>query len=159
KRPFDEWWHVIRAHGDPRMEGTFVHPFADPDVLAGNGTIALEIQEDLPDVSAILVPYGGGGLSCGIALGVRAAWAGLPAPPVYACEVDTASPLDAALRAGAPTIADYAPSFVDGIGSKRVADEMWPLARTLLHGSIVVPIKSVADAVRLLVERARVVAE
>jgi threonine dehydratase len=158
KRPFDAWWRVISEHGDPTMSGTFIHPFADADVLAGNGTIALEILEDLPLAKAILVPYGGGGLACGIASGVRAAWPA-PAPRVLACEVESASPFDAALRAGAPTAAGYTPSFVDGIGSKRVADEMWPLARTLLDGSIVVPVKAVADAVRLLVERARVVAE
>lgn len=158
KRSFDAWWRVISEHGDPTMDGTFIHPFADADVMAGNGTIALEIREDLPNAAAILVPYGGGGLACGIASGVRGAWP-TPRPGVFACEVDTASPLDAALRAGGPTAANYAPSFVDGIGSKRVSEEMWPLAKALLDGSIVVPVRAVADAVRLLVERARVVAE
>jgi threonine dehydratase len=158
KRPFDAWWRVIAEHGDPALPGTFIHPFADPDVMAGNATIALEIQEDLPNVEAILVPYGGGGLACGIAAGARATWRER-APAVYGCEVDSASPLDTAWRAGAPAAASYTPSFVDGIGSKRVADEMWPLARTLLAGSIVVPVRAVADAVRLLVERVRVVAE
>ena len=158
KRSFDAWWRVIAEHGDPRMAGTFIHPFADADVMAGNGTIALEILEDLPDAGAILVPYGGGGLACGIAAGARAAWP-TQTPRVFACEVDTASPFDAALRAGAPTAASYAPSFVDGIGSKRVAEEMWPLARTLLEGSIVVPVRAVAEAVKLVVERARVVPE
>jgi len=158
KRPFDAWWRVISEHGDPALPGTFIHPFADGDVMAGNGTIALEIHEDLPSAAAILVPYGGGGLACGIAAGARAEWRER-APRVFACEVESASPLDAALRAGTPTAASYAPSFVDGIGSKRVADEMWPLARTLLDGSLVVSVRAVADAVRLLVERARVVAE
>lgn len=158
KRPFDDWWRVIAEHGDPRMPGTFIHPFADPDVMAGNGTIALEILEDLPNAGAMLVPYGGGGLACGIAAGTRAAWSTEP-PRVFACEVESASPFDAALRAGVPTPAVYAPSFVDGIGSKRVADEMWPLASSLLDGSIVVSVKAVANAVKLLVERARVVAE
>lgn len=158
KRPFDAWWRVISEHGDPTMAGTFIHPFADADVMAGNGTIALEILEDLPNAGAVLVPYGGGGLACGIAAGARAAWRERP-PRVFACEVESASPFDTALRAGAPTPGTYAASFVDGIGSKRVADEMWPLARTLLDGSIVVPVRAVADAVRLLVERARVVAE
>jgi len=158
KRPFDAWWRVIAEHGDPRLPGTFIHPFADADVMAGNGTIALEIHEDLPNAGAILVPYGGGGLACGIAAGTRAVWPTRP-PRVFACEVDSASPLDVALRAGQPATASYVPSFVDGIGSKRVADEMWPLVRSLLEGAIVVPVRAVADAVRLLVERARVVAE
>ena len=158
KRPFDDWWRVIAEHGDPRMDATFIHPFADADVMAGNGTIALEILEDLPNARAVLVPYGGGGLACGISAGIRAAWPA-PRPRVLACEVDSASPLDAALRTGAPTTAPYTPTFVDGIGSKRVADEMWPLAFTLLDGSLVVPVRAVADAVKLLVERARIVAE
>ena len=158
KRPFDGWWRVIVEHGDPGLDATFIHPFADADVMAGNGTIALEVLEDLPDARAILVPYGGGGLACGIAAGARAAWSS-HVPRVYACEVSSASPLDAALRAGAPTPAPYVPSFVDGIGSKRVADEMWPLARTLLDGSLVVSLEEVAAAVRLLVARAHVVAE
>ena len=158
KRPFDAWWRVIAEHGDPAMAGTFIHPFADADVMAGNGTIAVEILEDLPNTGAILVPYGGGGLACGIAAGARAAWR-THTPKVFACEVETASPFDAALRAGAPSPGPYTPSFVDGIGSKRVADEMWPLASMLLDGSIVVSVKAVAEAVKLLVERARVVAE
>jgi len=158
KRSFDAWWRVIVDHGDPRLPGTFIHPFADNDVMAGNGTIALEILEDLPNARTILVPYGGGGLACGIAAGVHAAWADKDLR-VVACEIESASPLDVALKAGHPTAAPYAPSFVDGIGSKRVADEMWPLVRTLLAGAIVVPLAAVAEAVRLLVERARVVAE
>lgn len=158
KRPFDAWWRVIAEHGDPDMDATFIHPFADTDVMAGNGTIALEILEDLPNARAVLVPYGGGGLACGIAAGIRAAWP-ISRPQVFACEVDSASPFDAALRAGRPTLTSYTPSFVDGIGSKQVADEMWPLAFSLLDGSLVVSVKEVADAVKLLVERARVVAE
>jgi threonine dehydratase len=159
KRPFDDWWRVIADHGDPRLSASFIHPFADPDVIAGNATIALEIHEDLPDADVVLVPYGGGGLACGIAAGARVVWEEGTEPRVYACEVDSAAPLDSALRAGEPVSAAYAPSFVDGIGSKRVADEMWPLARALLAGSIVVPVAAVAAAVKLLVERARVVAE
>jgi threonine dehydratase len=158
KRPFDAWWRVIANHGDPQMDATFIHPFAEPDVMAGNGTIALEILEDLPNARALLVPYGGGGLACGIAAGVHGAWPP-PRPSVYACEVDSASPFDSALRAGVPTETSYTPSFVDGIGSKRVADEMWPLAFSLLDGSLVVSVQAVAEAVRLLVERARIVAE
>ena len=158
KRPFDAWWRVIAEHGDPKMDATFIHPFADSDVMAGNGTIALEVLEDLPNARAVLVPYGGGGLACGIAAGIRAAWPA-PRPRVYACEVDSASPFDSALRAGRPMTTSYTPSFVDGIGSKQVSEEMWPLAFSLLDGSAVVSVKEVANAVRLLVERARVVAE
>jgi len=154
--PFETWWKVIVEHRHPGIEGTFVHPVSDPAVIAGNGTIGLEILEDLPDVSAVLVPYGGGGLSCGIASACRAL---APGVKILACEVDTAAPLAASLAAGGPRDVDYVPSFVDGIGAKGVLEEMWPLASSLLAGSCVVSLAATAAAVKLLVERNRVVAE
>jgi threonine dehydratase len=104
----------------------------------------------------VLVPYGGGGLSCGIASAIRAL---RPEARVVACEVDTAAPLAAALEAGEPREIERTPSFVDGIGGKSLLPAMWPLARALLAGSLVVPLAEVAAAIRLLAERARVVAE
>jgi threonine dehydratase len=156
KVPFDVWWQTMQDHHYPGIEGLFVHPFADPAVMAGNGTIGLEILEDAPDVDAILVPYGGGGLSCGIASAVRAL---KPSVRVYAAEVETAAPFTAALAHGEPTAIASTPSFVDGIGGKNVFAEMWPLARELLTGSVVASVAEVAAAVRLLAERNRVVAE
>jgi threonine dehydratase len=156
KVPYDRWWSALVEHGYPGMEGMFVHPVSDPDVVAGNGTIGLEILEDLPDVDAVLVPYGGGGLSCGIACAIRAR---RPAARVYACEVATAAPFKASLEAGSPQAIDHTPSFVDGIGGKSVLPEMWPLARRVLAGSLVVTLREVADAVRLLLQRSHVVAE
>lgn len=156
KVPFDRWWQTLVDRAYPGMQGVFVHPVSDPAVIAGNGTIGLEILEDLPDVDTILVPYGGGGLSCGIASAARAL---RPSVRVYACEVETAAPLAAAWRAGAPQTIDYTPSFVDGIGGRSVLAEMWPLAQALLDGSLVVPLAEVAAAVRVLAERNRVVAE
>ena len=156
KVPFDRWWQTLVDRSYPGMEGVFVHPVSDPAVIAGNGTIGLEVLEDLPDVDAVLVPYGGGGLSCGIASVVHAL---KPGVRVFACEVETAAPLSASLRAGAPQTIDHTPSFVDGIGSKALLAEMWPLAKRLLDGSLVVSLAEVASAVRLLVERNRVVAE
>ena len=156
KVPFDAWWDVIMTHRFPGLDGVFIHPVSDPSVMAGNGTIGLEIAEDLPDVDVVLVPYGGGGLSCGIAAALRAV---RPGAKVHACEVETAAPLHAALAAGGPVPVAYTPSFVDGIGGKQVLAEMWPLARDLLAGAHVVPLAAVASAVRLLLERHRVVAE
>jgi threonine dehydratase len=124
--------------------------------MAGNGTIGLEILEDLPDVDTILIPYGGGGLSCGIATAVRAL---KPNTKIYACEVETSAAFAAALKAGEMTKIDYQPSFVDGIGSGSVLPDMWELARTLLDDSIVMSLADVAEAVRLLAERNRVIAE
>lgn len=156
KLTFDRWWQVILDHGYPGMEGLFIHPVSDPAVIAGNGTVGLEILEDLPDADAILVPYGGGGLSCGIASAVEAL---RPQARVFACEVDTAAPFSASLKAGQPVAIPYTPSFVDGIGGKSMLPEMWPLASALLAGSLVVAVAEVAAAVKLLAERNRVVAE
>jgi threonine dehydratase len=156
KVPFDEWWRVIVEHRYPGMEGVFIHPVSDPGVIAGNGTIGLEIVEDLPDVGAILVPYGGGGLSAGIAAAVRAV---APRAKVYACEVATAAPLAASLAAGGPRAVDHTPSFVDGIGGKSLLEEMWSLVSRLLDGSLVVGVSETAAALRLVAERNRIIAE
>ena len=156
KVPFDAWWNVMVTHHYDGMEGFFVHPVSAPAVMAGNGTIGLEILEDLPDVDTIVIPYGGGGLSCGIATAVRAL---KPDTKLYAAEVETSAAFAAALAAGQKAKIDYQPSFVDGIGSGSVLDEMWPLAKMLLDGSLVMPLAEVAKAIRLLAERNRVIAE
>lgn len=156
KVPFEEWWKVIVESRCPGLDGLFVHPVTDPAVIAGNGTIGLEIMEDVPDVEAVVVPYGGGGLSCGIASALKAVGS---KAKVYAAEVETAAPLAAALDAGRPVQIEYVPSFVDGIGSSSVLSEMWPLARRLIDESIVVTLAEVEEAIRLLAGRARVVAE
>jgi threonine dehydratase len=156
KVAYDEWWDVILEHRHPGLSGRFIHPVSDPHVIAGNGTIGLEILEDRPDVDAILIPYGGGGLSSGIATAVRAL---KPDTKILACEVETAAPLRAALDAGAPSEVDYEPSFVDGIGGKSVLREMWPLVRSLVDDSLVVTLDETVEALRLLVERNRIIAE
>jgi threonine dehydratase len=154
--PYERWWQALLDGGHPGMDGLFVHPVADRAVLAGNGTIGLEILEDLPDVDLVLVPYGGGGLSCGIAAALRGEGS---EARVQACEVDTAAPLAAAWAAGKPVPIEHHQSFVDGIGGRTVLAEMWPLARTLLAGVALTGLDEIAAAIRLLVERARVVAE
>jgi threonine dehydratase len=154
--PYDEWWATLAAHGRDGLDGTFVHPVADRAVIAGNGTIGIEIVEDLPDVDAVLVPFGGGGLVSGIATAVRAL---APRAKVFGCEVSTSTPLTAALAAGAPVTVERTPSFVDGIGGRGVLPEMFALVRSLVAGALVSPLEEVAAAVRTLVERAHVVAE
>ena len=156
KVPMERWWQVLVEHHYPGLDGLFVHPVSDPAVIAGNGTIGLEILEDLPDVDAVLVPWGGGGLSCGIASALRPL---RPSTKVYGCEAETAAPLQASLAAGRPVAVDYTPSFVDGIGARGLLPEMWPLAKTLIAGSIVSSLDEIAAALRLIVTRARVVAE
>jgi threonine dehydratase len=154
--PYDEWWATLVNHGREGMRGVFIHPVADPGVMAGNGTIGLEIAEDLPDADAVLVPFGGGGLVSGIATAVRAL---MPKARVYACEVSTSTPLTAAYEAGEPVVVERLPSFVDGIGGRGVLPEMWDIVRRRIDGPLVAQLHEVKAAVRLLVERARVVAE
>ena len=156
KVPFETWWRVMEEHGYEGMDGLFIHPVADPAVIAGNGTVGLEILEELPDTEAILVPFGGGGLLSGIAI---AAIAVKPAMRVYACEVETAAPLTASLLEGEPKAIERRPSFVDGIGGSGLLPEMWPMVRGLVEGTIVVTLEEIANAIRLMVERVRVVAE
>ncbi len=154
--PYDDWWQTLRDHGREGMSGRFIHPVADRDVMAGNGTIGLEILEDLPNVDTVLVPFGGGGLVSGIATAVRAL---RPNARVYACEVETSTPLSAALAAGHPVVVERTPSFVDGIGGRGVLEEMWPIVSGLVNGALVATLAETRAAIRLLVERTRVVAE
>ena len=156
KVPFDRWWKMIVTGEFAGLEGLFIHPVNNPDVMAGNGVIGLEILEDLPDVDAVVIPYGGGGLSSGIASALRAL---KPDSRIYAVEVETAAPLAASLRAGAPVEIAYQPSFVDGIGGASVLPEMWPRARDLLDDSLVISLDEIRAAIRLLAERQRVIAE
>ena len=154
--PYDDWWQTLADHGRAGVSGTFIHPVADAKVIAGNGTIGLEIVEDLPEVDAVLVPFGGGGLVTGIATAVHAI---APRAKVYGCEVATATPLAAAFAAREPVVVERTPSFVDGIGGRGVLPEMWPLVEQLVDGALVATLDEVGAAIKLLVERAHVVAE
>jgi threonine dehydratase len=156
KLPYAEWWQVIVDHGRSDMKGRFIHPVSDPLVLAGNATIGAELLEDLEAIDTVFVPYGGGGLATGIAAAMKAK---SPATRVFGCEVETAAPFRASLDARAPMKVEHTPSFVDGIGGRSVLEEMWPLTSTLLADSIVVSVTQVAEAVRRLITRGRVVAE
>jgi threonine dehydratase len=156
KLPYDDWWNVIVTSRLDGAEGLFVHPVQDPAVMAGNGTIGLEILEDLPDPDAVVIPYGGGGLTVGIASAVKAL---RPETKIFTAEPETGAALAAALAAGRPADVDYRATFVDGAGSRRVLDTMWPLVVPLVDSALAVPVAGAAAAVRLLAQRARVVAE
>src|SRR5438552_946844 len=156
KVPFAEWWRTFETRSYPGVDATFIHAFDDPDVMAGNGTIALELLEDLPDLDAVVIPWGGGGLSCGIAAVLRQL---APKVKIFAAEVETAAPLAASLAAGEPRTVNYTPSFVDGIGSKMVFANMFDHARRLLDGSLVVSLADAAAAMKLVAERNRVIIE
>jgi threonine dehydratase len=154
--PFDRWWQTLIDRSYPGVSGTFIHPFDDLHMMAGSGTIAIEILEDLPDVETILVPWGGGGLSIGIGAAIRAL---RPSCEIFAVEVDTAAPLAASLKAFTPVTVDYRASFIDGIGSKTVMPSMFRLANDYLAGSLVTSVEDVAATVRVLAERNRIVTE
>ena len=153
---FDRWWQTFTDRSYPGVDAAFVHAFDDERVMAGNGTIGLEILEDLPDVDTVLIPWGGGGLASGIATALRAM---KPRIHIWAVEVETGAPLAASLKAGRVERVDYRPSFVDGIGSKTVFPDFLQRAQDLLDGSLVASLDEIAAAVRLMVARNRVVAE
>ncbi|HEX9892277.1 MAG TPA: pyridoxal-phosphate dependent enzyme [Gemmatimonadales bacterium] len=154
--PFDRWWSLLDGSETTTEPGCFIHPVANPLVIAGNGTLGLELVEALPHIDTVLVPWGGGGLASGIATVLREL---RPEASVIGCEVETATPLTASLAARRPMTVAHTPSFVDGIGGKSMLPAMWPLAERLIAGSAVVALDQVRQAIRLLVARHRVVAE
>ena len=156
KVSFEQWWRAFEERAFPGVDATFIHAFDDLNVMAGNGTIALEIVEELPEFDAVVIPWGGGGLTCGIATALRALNVNCK---IYAAEVATAAPLTASLAAGSPQSVDYQPSFVDGIGARLVFPQMLDRAKDLIDGSLVADLDSVASALRLIAERNHIIAE
>jgi threonine dehydratase len=156
KVTFDEWWRAFEERAFPGVAGTFIHAFDDPNVMAGNGTIALEIVDVGGAVDAVVFPWGGGGLTCGIATVLREL---RPSCKVFTAEVATAAPFAASLAAGAPDFVDYQPSWVDGIGSKGVFPQMFERARDLVDGALVADLDAVASAVRHLAQHNHIIAE
>lgn len=152
---FDRWWGIMVTR-ETDDDGLFFHPVCEREVIAGAATIGAEIVEDLGDVDTVLIPFGGGGLAAGIAQAVRRH---RPACRILAVETDTSLPLHAALQAGAPVIVERRPSFVDGIGSTRVLDAMWPLLSRLIDDVVIVTIGEVEQAIRRLAADHHVIAE
>jgi threonine dehydratase len=156
KVPFDEWWRVMEEHHFDGVEGLFIHPVENDGVMAGNGTIGLELVEDLLDLDTVVVPVGGGGLLVGIASAVKQL---RPDVRVVAAQPETAAPLAVALERGEPAEIDYRPTWIDGAGAKVILRGMWPLLQEVVDDVAVVTLDEVADAVRILAERVRVIAE
>jgi len=158
KVPYAEWWEIIKSHKCPQApDAHFIHPGAENAVLAGNATIALEILEDMPDADCIVVPYGSGAVCTGIACGVRALGS---KAEVFAAEPITAAPFALSKKEGKPCeFTEWESSFVDGCGGKGVLEEVWEVAKDIVKGACAVPLQDIADAIRLLLERNRVVAE
>lgn len=151
-----EWWKTMSTGVLPGYGGFFLHGVFDRRVMAGYGTIGLELLEAAPRLDAVVIPFGGGAMTCGIAAALKAR---NPEISIYACEVETGAPLKAALESNGPVEVDYKPSFVDGIGSRSVFPEMWPLLKSVVTDSIVVTLDEVRAAIRLLATRHRVIAE
>jgi threonine dehydratase len=151
-----EWWRAIETGTLAGQEGVYIDAVRDPASLAGDATIGLEILAQLPDIGAILIPFGGGGLACGIACAVRAL---KPDVKIIACELTSAHPLKAAFDAGGPVETPHAPGFVSGVGFGSILPEMWPLASALIDDVITVSLAEVAAAIKIMVEHNRVVAE
>ncbi|HEY6390893.1 MAG TPA: threonine/serine dehydratase [Bryobacteraceae bacterium] len=154
--PFDDWWRAFEERAYPGIDATFIHAFDDLNVMAGNGTIGLEILEDLPDLDAVVIPWGGGGLACGIASAVKQF---KPSVKVFAAEVEVAAPLMASWNAGSPQVIQPVRSFVDGVGGKSVLPRMFDLARQLLDGCLVAQVDEVASAIKLIAARNHMIAE
>jgi threonine dehydratase len=155
--PYDECWRAVETHASDRMTGTFVHPFDDDRFIAGNGTAALEILEDLPDVDAIVAPLGGGGLIAGLGVVMRAL---RPAARVVAAEPETGAPFHASVAAGrAVAFDEWRPTFVDGAGAKSMLPSMFAILSRVVDASLVVSLDEVKDAMRFAAERAHVIAE
>jgi threonine dehydratase len=154
--PYEEWWQVLVTGRYDGVDGLFIHPVDNARVMAGNGTIGLELLEQLADFDTVAVPFGGGGLLTGIASAVKQA---RPDVKFFAVEPETGAPATATLRAGTPTAVEYTPSFVDGSGSRELIPRVWEQASQLLDGAVAMSIHDVADTVRLIAERTRVIAE
>jgi threonine dehydratase len=154
--PFADWWRILMTRDVGQSDELFVHPVCEASVIVGNGTIGLELPEQWPQIDTVVVPIGGGGLISGIALCLRAL--GCRAR-IIGCEIETAAPVAAARAAGRPVPVERKASFVDGIGSSCVLDDMWPLLRTLLDDVIVVSVEEARAALRTLVTKSHVVVE
>lgn len=154
--PDDEWWQIIERGAHPTDPGVYVDAVRNPLAVAGSGTIGLEIMEQMPDADTIIIPFGGGGLSCGIAAAIRAV---RPDVRIIVAESDAATPLTSALRNGRPVSVDVQPSFISGAGAPMVLREMWPLINALVDDSVVVPVAAVADAIRQLFVQAKLIVE
>ena len=154
--PHEEWWQAMVERGRDGVEGLFVHPADDEAVMAGNGTIGLELAEDAPEFDTVIVPWGGGGLATGIASALHAL---RPDVRIVVAEPETAAPLATSLAAGEPREIEFRPSWVDGAGGRALLPGMWERARGLVDEAVAVPLAEVAEAVRLLASRAHVVAE
>ncbi len=155
--PFDAAWAAMEQRMFPGVDGTFVHPFDDPNFIAGNATMGLEILEDMPNVAAVIAAIGGGGLISGLGSAIKAI---KPDTKVWGAEPETAAPGALSFASGsAQSFPDWRYSFVDGAGGKSIFPRMWERMREVCDGSIVVSLQETREAMRLMADKMRVIAE
>jgi threonine dehydratase len=154
---YDDAWKAAETHAFEGLEGTFIHPFDNHDFIAGHATMGLEILEDLPDVKTVIAAIGGGGLITGVGSAIKAH---RPEVTVLGAEPETAAPYALSLREGGPRkFPDWQASFVDGAGGKSVTERMWQRMRPIADGTITVTLDQTRDAMRLIAEKTRTIAE
>jgi len=154
---YETAWQAAESHAFEGMDATFIHPFDNHDFIAGHGTMGLEIVEDLPDVRTVIAAIGGGGLITGVGTAVKAL---RPEVKVIGAEPETAAPYAYSLEHGGPQrFPDWQASFVDGAGGQSVTERMWQRMQAVVDGSIVVTLDETRQAMRLIAEKARAVAE
>jgi threonine dehydratase len=152
----ETWWRYIIDAERPDLAELMINPVTDQAVLDGNGSIGMEIVEDLPDVDVVLTPYGGGSMTTGVASAVKAL---KPAAKILAVEDENAAPVTAALAAGRIVEIETRPSFIKSIGGPSLLPQIWPVVSELIDGAVTVSLDQVTDAMRLLFAKAKVVAE
>lgn len=154
---YDRAWVAAETHEFPGLDATFVHPFDNHDFIAGHGTMGLEITEDCPDLQTLICAIGGGGLITGVGSAIKAK---KPEANVLGAEPETAAPYALSLREGGPRkYMEWQASFVDGAGGKSVTERMWQRMRPVTDGAITVTLAQTADAMRLIAEKSRTIAE
>jgi threonine dehydratase len=154
---YEQAWQSAEAHAHPGLDGTFIHPFDSHDFIAGHGTMGLEILEDLPQVRTVIAAIGGGGLISGVGSALKAR---RPDVKVIGAEPETAAPYAHSLHEGGPRrFPDWQASFVDGAGGKSVTERMWRRMHPVVDGAITVTLDQTRDAMRLIAEKTRTIAE
>src|SRR5256884_3645160 len=155
--PYEVAWKALDERSFPGVGGTFIHPFDDDDFIAGHGTMGLEILEDAPDLAAVIASIGGGGLITGVASAIKAL---RPEIKVFGVEPETAAPAALSFEKGSPQVfPNWRASFVDGAGGPNKVPPPGGRMKPVMDGYIVVTLEDTKNAMRLLAEKARVIAE
>jgi len=154
---YDQAWVAAESHAFEGLDGTFIHPFDNHDFIAGHATMGLEILEDCPEVRTVICAIGGGGLITGVGSAIKAR---RPDVKVLGAEPETAAPYALSLREGGPQkFTEWQASFVDGAGGKSVTERMWQRMQPVTDGAIIVTLDQTRDAMRLIAEKSRAIAE